>query len=98
MQAISANIRSYDLSETLFLKLEPRQNKFFIQSGLGMTTMIKDRSLVIQIAFMSSLLSSKICTIEYANGLFSYSICCAIRNFISIDNKNDYDEDGGRIM
>jgi len=56
--------------------------------------MIKDQLLVIQIAFMLSLPSSKIC---YANGLFSDSICYAIRNFINIDNKNDYDEDGGRI-
>merc|ERR1712192_27518 len=96
MQAISANVRSYDLSETLFLKLEPRQNKLLIQSGLGMT---KDQSvsfpLVLQkrtLAFMSSLSSSELCTIECVNRLFSDSIRYAIRNFISIDNDNDYDE------
>merc|ERR1712224_421587 len=34
MQAISANIRSYDLAETLFLSTQ--QNQILIEMGLGM--------------------------------------------------------------
>jgi len=97
IQAMSANVRSYELAETLFLNLN-EQSKQFIELGLGMkvintttTTNKKKKRDTISfplsirkrtLFFLSSLLSSDVCTSEYIDKLFINSIDYVIENFI----------------
>merc|ERR1712232_965468 len=97
IQAMSANVRSYELAETLFLNLN-EQSKQFIELGLGMkvintttTTNKKKKRDTISfplsirkrtLFFLSSLLSSDVCTSEYIDQLFINSIDYVIENFI----------------
>merc|ERR1712232_1166216 len=97
IQAMSANVRSYELAETLFLNLN-EQSKQFIELGLGMkvintttTTNKKKKRDTISfplsirkrtLFFLSSLLTSDVCTSEYIDKLFINSIDYVIENFI----------------
>merc|ERR1712232_1169923 len=97
IQAMSANVRSYELAETLFLNLN-EQSKQFIELGLGMkvintmtTTNKKKKRDTISfplsirkrtLFFLSSLLSSDVCTSEYIDQLFINSIDYVIENLI----------------